>query len=99
MGEAGLQLFTATQTRPSTCAKHPVIEFRGRWADLANFCSDRWFRSRAVVPLHQTGPSYLFRPRVVSPSSLPAHSTALKRSCQVTTALMQGACQKEVVGR
>ncbi len=28
----------------------------GRWADLANFCSDSGFRSRAVVPLRFSGP-------------------------------------------
>ena len=65
MGEPGCQWLAGTQIRPRRAEITQFASFCGRWADLANFCSDRWFRSRAVVPLRLTGPSCLFRPRAL----------------------------------
>jgi hypothetical protein len=63
MGEPGYRSFAGTQIRPRRVKSAQFASFCGRWADLANFCSDRPFRSRAVVPLRLNRPSCLFRPR------------------------------------
>ena len=45
-----------TRIRPRRAEITQFASFCGRWADLANFCSSRRFRSRAVVPLRLPAP-------------------------------------------
>jgi hypothetical protein len=65
--------------------------FCGRWADLANFCSSRRFRSRAVVPRRVSGPLVCSGPRLFQPV---APKGRLKRHLSY----MHAACQNTVVG-
>jgi hypothetical protein len=44
MGGAGCQCSADAQIRPRRAENTQFASFCGRWADLANFCSDRWFR-------------------------------------------------------
>ena len=80
MGGSECQCSADTQIRPRRAENTLVASFCGRWADLANFCSDRWFRYVLLclftlpAPLVCSGPRALFSVMLYCP----------KRSCQVT---------------
>ena len=66
MGGAGCQCSADIQIRPRRAENTQFASFCGRWADLANFCSDRWFRYVLLclftlpAPLVCSGPEQLF---------------------------------------
>ena len=66
MGGSECQCSADTQIRPRRAENTLVASFCGRWADLANFCSDRWFRYVLLclftlpAPLVCSGPRALF---------------------------------------
>src|SRR5882757_10223457 len=83
MGGAGCQCSADAQIRPRRAENTQFASFCGRWADLANFCSDRWFRYVLLclftlpAPLVCSGPEHFFSVML----------SAQKRSCQVTLSI------------
>ena len=66
MGGAGCQCSADIEIRPRRAENTQFASFCGRWADLANFCSDRWFRYVLLclftlpAPLVCSGPEHFF---------------------------------------
>ena len=80
-----------TQVRPRRAEITEFASFCGRWADLANCCSSRRFRSRAVVPLRLPGPLVCSGPERFP---LAAPSGPVRRR----DGYMQALCRRSVVG-